>query len=39
MTTPIVKINNLSKIFHSPKEETLAVKDFSLEEGLENLLY
>jgi NitT/TauT family transport system ATP-binding protein len=31
MTTPIVKINNLSKIFHSPKEETLAVKDFSLE--------
>ncbi len=30
MTTPIVQINNLSKIFHTLKEETLAVKNFSL---------
>ena len=31
MTIPIVQINNLSKTFHTLKEETLAVKDFSLD--------
>lgn len=30
MTTPIVKIDKLSKIFHTLKEETSAVEDFSL---------
>src|SRR5690554_5223139 len=31
MTTPIVQIKGMSKIFHTLKEETFAVKDFSLD--------
>lgn len=31
MATPIVEIKNLSKIYHTLKEETFAVKDFSLD--------
>ena len=31
MPTPVVQIRNLSKTFHTKSEETLAIKDFTMD--------